>query len=59
MSPGYATTPHERLVAHLARNLPRHCPHVEFDAWRVATPLADQLTMMVGAVELEGYPGTA
>lgn len=59
VSPGYSTTPRDRLVAHLARDLPRHLPHVEFDEWRAAGWLADLFVTVVGEVDLEGHPGAA
>lgn len=56
VSPDYATTPGQRLVAHLARDLCRHYPHAEFDAWGLAEVLAATVVDVARGLEVEDYP---
>lgn len=52
-SPGYRTTPEERLTAFLVGDLQRHYPNHEGKMKPYATQLARQLTRYARRLELE------
>lgn len=56
VSPDYATTPEQRLCAHLERDLRRHYPRAEFDSWGLARDLAAVVVEVARGMAVEDYP---